>query len=77
MTFHPEGQYLEIHQTRDRTPGEFENLMGDALERAFAAGIDDIDSVVQALVDCGVPAPDGQSWNADLLQAELKRLSGN
>jgi phage tail tape-measure protein len=77
MTFHPEGQYLEIHQTRDRTPGEFENLMGDALERAFATGIDDIDSVVQALVDYGVPAPDGQSWNADLLQAELKRLSGN
>lgn len=77
MTFHPEGQYLEIHQTRDRTPGEFENLMGDALERAFASGIDDIDSVVQALVDYGVPAPDGQSWNADLLKAELKRLSGD
>jgi phage tail tape-measure protein len=77
MTFHPEGQYLEIHQTRDRTPGEFENLMGDALERAFATGIDDIDSVVQALVDYGVPAPDGQSWNADLLQAVLKRLSCN
>ena len=76
MSFHPEGQFLEVHQTRDRTPGEYENLMGDALERAFAAGVEDIEGVVQGLIDYGVPAPGGQSWNAALLQAELKRLSG-
>ncbi|MCC2099269.1 MAG: hypothetical protein KDJ29_20435 [Hyphomicrobiales bacterium] len=74
MSFHPEGQYLEIHQTRDREPGEFENLMGDALERAFAAGVDDINDLVKSLEEFGVPAPDGKTWSVEVLTAELKRL---
>ena len=74
MQFHPKGQYLEVHQTRDKEPGDYENLLGDALERAFAAGVTEISRLVQELADYGVPAPGGQSWSEDLLRAELKRL---
>ncbi|MGE3245246.1 MAG: recombinase-like helix-turn-helix domain-containing protein [Beijerinckiaceae bacterium] len=74
MQFHPEGQYLDVHQTRDREPSEYENLLGDALERSFAAGVTDLEGVVTGLVDYGVPGPDGQSWSVELLRAELKRL---
>lgn len=74
MQFHPKGQSLNPHQHRDHEPSDYENLLGDALERSFAAGVHDLDGVVQGLVDYGVPAPGGQSWSKDLLAAELKRL---
>lgn len=74
MNFHPKGQYLEPHQTRDRAPSDYENVLGDALERAFGAGITDISRVVQELIDFGVPAPDGAAWSEELLRSELKRL---
>ena len=74
MQFHPKGQSLNSHQHREQAPSDYENLLGDALERAFAAGVHDLDGVVQGLVDYGVPAPAGQSWNASLLATELKRL---
>ncbi|MGA1137659.1 MAG: recombinase-like helix-turn-helix domain-containing protein, partial [bacterium] len=30
--------YLDPHQARKRTPDDYENLLADSLERAFAAG---------------------------------------
>lgn len=74
MAYNPDVQYLNAHQTRSAEPGEYENLLGDALERSFGAGVSDLDGVVQGLIDYGVPAPDGKSWSAELLAAELKRL---
>ncbi len=75
MNFHPKGQYLEVHQTRDREPSDYENILADSLERSFAAGIDTLDGLVQGLVDYGVPAPNGQKWTPDFLAAELARLA--
>jgi hypothetical protein len=72
--FHPRGQYLEVHQTRDRVPSDYENLLGDALERAFASGVTEIEGIVDELIGYGVPAPNGQSWSTELLASELKRL---
>lgn len=72
--FHPHGQFLEVHQTRDAEPNDYENLLGDALERAFASGVTEIEGVVGELVSYGVPAPNGQEWSVDLLASELKRL---
>ena len=69
-------QYVVIHQSRDREPTEYENLLGDALEKAFAAGIADIDGVAAGLNTDAVPAPSGQSWTGELILAELKRLGG-
>ena len=35
--------YLNPHQARDREPDDYQNLLGDAIERAYAAGIHDLD----------------------------------
>ena len=74
MQFHPKGQFLNPHQHRDREPSDYENVLGDALERSFAAGVHDLEGVVKGLLDYGVPAPEGRAWSVDLLAAELKRL---
>ena len=67
-------QYLNSHQTREHEPTEYENLLGDALERAFANNVTDIQGLVDGLIEHGVPAPNGRTWSTDLLEAELKRL---
>ncbi|SLN63613.1 recombinase-like helix-turn-helix domain-containing protein [Oceanibacterium hippocampi] len=67
-------QYLEVHQTRDRAPTDYENILGDAIERAFAAGVDGLDGLVRSLNEQCVPAPGGAAWTAGLYVAEMKRL---
>jgi len=66
--------YLVVHQSRDREPGEYENLLGDALERLFGLGIAEIDPLVAGLNDLDAPAPDGARWTRELLLSELARL---
>ena len=67
--------YLNAHQARDREPTDYENLLGDALEKAFAAGIHDLDGVCARLVEDCVPSPAGKPWTPALLESELKRLA--
>ena len=70
-----QGLYLDPHQTRDRAPTDYENLLGDAIEKAFAAGVQDLEGICARLtVDC-VPSPGGKPWTPDLFEAEMKRLS--
>lgn len=66
--------YLEVHQSRARAPSDYENLLGDALEASFAAGIHELAGIAAKMNQDCVPAPDGRSWSAELLAAELKRL---
>jgi hypothetical protein len=66
--------YLEPHQARDREPDDYQNLLGDAIERAYAAGIHDLNGLVANLNEAAVPAPNGQRWTAELFQREMKRL---
>ena len=66
--------YLNPHQARDREPDEWQNLLGDAIERAYAAGIHDLAGLVASLNEAHVPAPNGQPWSAELFQREMKRL---
>ena len=66
--------YLNPHQARDRAPDDYQNLLGDAIERAFAAGVQDLSGLVARLNEAGVPAPNGQPWTAELFQKEMKRL---
>ncbi len=63
-----------MHQHRLNEPTAYENLLGDALERAFAAGIHDLDGIVRLLNDSGPAGPDGKPWSAERLQTELARL---
>ena len=69
-----EGCYLNPHQSRDREPDDWQNLLGDAIERAFAAGVHDLPDLVGRLNEARVPAPNGQPWTAELFQREMKRL---
>ena len=66
--------YLNPHQARDREPDDYQNLLGDAIERAYAKGIHDLGGLVVSLNEAAVPAPNGQPWNAELFQREMKRL---
>ena len=63
-----------MHQHRLNEPTAYENLLGDALERAFAAGIHDLDAIVRQLNDSGPAGPDGVPWTAARLEIELARL---
>lgn len=66
--------YLNPHQARDRTPDDYQNLLGDAIERAFASGVHDLAGLVARLNEASVPAPNGQPWTPELFQKEMKRL---
>jgi len=67
-------QYVVVHQTRDREPTEYENLLGDALERIFAGGATELPEVVQGLNELAAPSPSGQPWTEALFLSEMQRL---
>ena len=56
----PTPLYNETHQSRSLAPTAYENLLGDAIEPAFAAGIPDLDALVRHLNESGPAAPDRQ-----------------
>ena len=71
------GQGIELRRTHDvryRAPDDYQNLLGDAIERAFAAGIHDLPGLVGRLNEAGVPSPNGAAWTPGLFQKEMKRL---
>ena len=67
-------RYLDPHQARLREPTAFESLLGDALERAYGAGIHDLPGIVAALNRTGPNAPDGQPWTEANFSALMARL---
>jgi hypothetical protein len=66
--------YLNPHQARDREPDAYQNLLGDAIERCYAAGVHDLAGLVERLNEAKVPTPGGKPWTAELLKQEMKRL---
>jgi hypothetical protein len=66
--------YLNPHQARDGEPDAYQNLLGDVIERSFAAGVHDLAGLVTRLNEARVPAPDGDAWTDDLFRREMKRL---
>jgi len=66
--------YNETHQNRTAPPTAYESLLGDSIERAFAAGIHDLDGLVAALNRSGPNAPNGQAWTAQGFQALMAEL---
>ena len=68
--------YLNPHQARRRPPTQYEDLLGDAIERAFAAGIHDLTGLVAHLnrTGPGCPYNDGV-WTETLYQEEIARLA--
>lgn len=68
-------RYLDPHQARKRPPTSFEDLLGDTIERAFAAGKHDLPALVAHLNDAGPPCPltEGE-WTEDAYQTLMARL---
>lgn len=63
-------------QTRAALPTQFENGLGDALERVFAAGAESLAEVVESLNAEGSRDAAGQPWTEASFQDEMKRLAG-
>ena len=68
-------RYLEPHQARQRPATPFEDLLGDAIERAYAEGIHDLTGVVAYLNRSGLSAENGQDWTEDSFTALMARLA--
>jgi hypothetical protein len=68
--------YNETHQTRNREPTAYENLLGDAIEHAFGSGVTELADLVTALNNSG-PQPQSRDtlWTEATLAAELSRLN--
>lgn len=70
------GQVPNIRwQTRSSTPTEYENQLGDALEKVFSEGIDSLPGVVAKLNEIGMLSPEGGLWTETSFQAEMHRLA--
>jgi len=67
-------RYLEPHQARTRAQTPYEDLLGDAIERAFGAGVEKLAALVERLNDTGPAAENGQPWTEASLEQTMARL---
>jgi hypothetical protein len=67
--------YLNSHQSRKREPTQYENLLGDAIERGFAAGHWELAALVAYLNQSGPRAPSGEAWTEAGYQVMMQRLA--
>ena len=72
-----EERYLEPHQALKATPSPYENLLGDSIERAFAADAADLQALSVYLNEHGPEPRTGLAWTPEVLSAELARLAGD
>ena len=66
--------YNETWQTRTHEPDPYENMLGDALEAAFARGATTLAEIIPVMIERDIPAPDGRNWTEHSLADELARL---
>ena len=67
--------HVQPHQARRRPPTDYENLLGDALESAFAAGVSDLQGLVARLNGEGIRTPDGREWTVERFEAVMALLA--
>lgn len=63
-----------VWQTRLAAPTDYENALGDALEKVFVDGAETLDQVVGGLNVLGFRMPDGRPWTAASFESEMARL---
>ena len=64
-----------VWQTRAAPPTEFESRLGDLLEQAFAAGIEELSPLVAKLNELGGRTPDGAAWTEASFQAYMRNFA--
>ena len=67
--------HVQPHQARRRPPTDYENLLGDALEAAFSAGVWDVDGLVARLNSECIRTPDGREWTVEGFKAVMAVLA--
>ena len=67
--------YHEPKQAQGRAPTDYENLLADAIESAFAAGVWELEPLLARLNAEGVKRADGTAWTAESFEAEIARLA--
>jgi hypothetical protein len=67
-------RYRQPHQARRRPPTTFEDLLGDAIERAFAEGAHTLPELVACLNRGGPAATNGEDWTEQSFSALMARL---
>ena len=67
-------RYLDPHQARLRKPTSYEDLLGDSIERAFGAGLWELEALVAYLNKAGPQGPNGQAWTTASYQSVIKTL---
>lgn len=67
-------RYLDPHQARQRPATTYEDLLGDAIERAFAAGVNDLPGLVERLNQSGLSTPGGDPWTEALYRTHIATL---
>jgi hypothetical protein len=76
IAIHPvPDRYLNPHQARRRPPTSYEDLLGDAIERAFGAGHWELDALVNYLNKSGPLGPNGAPWTTESFQTAIKSLA--
>ena len=68
-------RYLNPHQARQRPTTPYEDLLGDAIERAFGAGHWELEALVGHLNKTGPLAMNSLPWTVESYQTEIARLS--
>jgi hypothetical protein len=65
----------QIWQNRKAEPTQYENDLGDALERVFGTGATELADVVDELNRIGFRTPDGSPWTTERFCAEMAALA--
>jgi len=67
-------RYFQPHQARTREPTVFEDLLGDAIERAFASGVETLPELIASLNRTGPAAENGEEWTEERYLELISRL---
>lgn len=68
-------RYLQPRQAQYRTPTNYEDLLGDAIERTFASGVQDLAGLVEGLNRQGMTTRAGLPWTEENYGPEMAALS--
>ena len=71
---HP-GEVINIvHQTRATSPTDYENELGQALEKIFSDNVIELENIISRLNEIGVQTHSGSAWTEESFRSEMKRL---
>ncbi len=63
-----------VWQTRTHDETDFERRLADAMERAFVAGVTELDALVECLNAEGLRDEENRAWSVDSFRAVMARL---